>query len=96
MYLIFAEAVGLLAGFLIGFYGKRVEISDYYPRKKLAYLAMMGFIVLAFPLGFTLYAWIGGSIPPDIFKQRILGYVLMLLPGLGIGMFANWLSQKLV
>jgi len=94
MFLLILEGLGFILGYLVGFYGRRLDIKAYAERRKVYLLATASLLIIAVFFGIITYAQITKPEIQNTLKEYILGFVLLILPGIAIGMFVNWLVEK--
>ena len=96
MLLAYFEGVGVITGFAIGYFGKRVS-AEINPRvRKWTILGFIAAVLLANALGFTWYAL---TIPQGdwvLLKNCVMGFLGMTTVGWALGMFAEWLVGKYI
>jgi uncharacterized membrane protein len=95
MLLCFIEGVGLLIGFMIGFYRKRINIQSLSRRTKIILLVLLVFLVVAISGGTVAYIWIAKPVDLNEIKQLVVGLPMFIPAGWAVGIFANWVTEKL-
>jgi len=94
MLLAYFEGVGIITGFAIGYFGKRVS-AEINPRvRKRTILGSIGILVLAFVFGFTWYYLSNPDGDWVVIKNCIMGFLGMATVGWALGLFAEWLVMK--
>ena len=94
MYLLILEGLGFILGYLVGFYGREIDIKAHTERRKVHLLATASFLIVFLSSGIITYAHITKPEIQNNLKDYILGFVLLILPGIAIGMFSSWLVEK--
>jgi hypothetical protein len=95
MYLLILEGLGVLLGYLIGFYGRGMDIRANTQKRKVFSLATASILIIALSTGIISYAHVMELDSQITLKDYILGFVLLSLPGVAVGMFVNWLTEKI-
>jgi len=95
MFLLILESLGFFLGYLVGFFGPRIDIKAHAERRKVLTLATTSFSIIALTGGMIAYVHIVKIYTQSTLKDHILGFVFLTLPGLAVGMFMNWLTEKI-
>ena len=94
MLLAYFEGVGIITGFAIGYFGRRVSAQINPRLRKRTILGSIGVLFLAFVFGFI---WLFVSIPGGnwvVVKDCVMGFLGMATVGWALGLFAEWLARK--
>jgi len=94
MFLIILEGLGFLLGYLVGSYGRSIDLKARAERRKVYILATVSSLIIALSIGIITYAHIMELDHQNTLKDYILGFVLLSLPGVTAGMFVNWLVER--
>lgn len=94
MFLIILEGLGFILGYLVGFYGRRIDIKAHVERRKVYLLSATSILIIALSIGIIIYTQVMELDSQTTLKDYIQGFVLLILPGIAIGMFVTWLVEK--
>ena len=93
--LLFYESLGFLTGFLIGFYSRVLNSKSNRKRLLIKIFIAAGALGVIIILGTV---WIFAVNPSGgwaALKDILLGFTLLILPGIGVGMLVDWLVRKI-
>ena len=102
--------LGFLLGYVIGFYGKKIniqtdrthqlptiskrELTVHKKRRLYSALLVGGILIVSLACAIILFAWIQPGIQPGVLKDDVLGFFVFILPGISVGLFVNWIMGK--
>ncbi|MEA3440855.1 MAG: hypothetical protein U9R58_11280 [Chloroflexota bacterium] len=92
--LLAVEGLGFIIGFLIGFFRKKLNTETSILKKKVLILGTLCLMVVFIFLGFITFIRLLNPGNLLMFRDYVLGFLLFILLGWAIGMFADWLVGK--
>lgn len=66
-----------------------------YKKRKVYVLSVFAIFVLTTIIAFIVYIWLYRIISPSVFRDSVFGFIVFIIPGFGVGLFVNWLFEKL-